>query len=69
MKNSVARKIGRRAAGSYGRPGSKWMKRQASKAVRRVELPMVGLFSQLTDEQKERALSYDGPINCGRPKC
>ncbi len=29
---------------------------------------MVGLFSQLTDEQKERALSYDGPINCGRPK-
>ena len=33
--NSSLRKQGRRAAGSYGRPGSKRQKRAASKAARR----------------------------------
>lgn len=37
MDNPTAKKIGRRAAGSWGRPGSKWMKRQAWKAVRRIK--------------------------------
>lgn len=35
LLNKYMRKIGRRVAGSYGRPGSKWQKRQASKATRR----------------------------------
>jgi len=35
MDNKTLRKIGRRKAGSYGRPGSKALKRIASKAVRR----------------------------------
>ena len=35
MNHNTLKKIGRRKAGSWGRPGSKWMKRQASKAVRR----------------------------------
>lgn len=65
MKNSVAKKLGRRAAGSYGRPGSRWAKRQASKAVRRADLykphKMVGLWSQLTEKQKASVLSYTGP--------
>jgi len=34
MNSNTAMKIGRRAAGSYGRPGSKAQKRAASKAVR-----------------------------------
>ncbi len=34
MENT-AKKIGRRAAGSWGRPGSKKQKRAASKAARR----------------------------------
>jgi len=34
MTSNTAKKIGRRAAGSYGRPGSKTQKRAASKAVR-----------------------------------
>lgn len=32
---SALKKLGRRKAGSYGRPGSKSQKRAASKAVRR----------------------------------
>ena len=32
---SALKKLGRRKAGSYGRPGSKLQKRMASKAVRR----------------------------------
>jgi len=39
MKNHVARKHGRRKAGSYGRPGTKKMKRAASKAVRKLVAP------------------------------
>lgn len=35
MTHNVAKKIGRRGAGSYGRPGSKAQKRAASKAVRK----------------------------------
>lgn len=35
MLNAVLKKIGRRKAGSYGRPGSKRQKRAASKAARR----------------------------------
>ena len=34
MTASAAKKLGRRKAGSYGRPGSKKQKRAASKAVR-----------------------------------
>ena len=34
MKNHGVRKYGRRKAGSYGRPGTKKMKRAASKAAR-----------------------------------
>jgi hypothetical protein len=26
---------------------------------------MTGFFSSLTDEQKRKALAYDGPENCG----
>ncbi len=32
---STTKKLGRRAAGSYGRPGTKKLKRAASKAVRK----------------------------------
>ncbi len=32
------KKLGRRKAGSYGRPGSKAMKKRASKGVRRARL-------------------------------
>ena len=39
MKNHVVRKYGRRKAGSYGRPGTKKMKRAASKAVRKLVAP------------------------------
>lgn len=35
MKNSTLKKIGRRKAGSWGRTGSKALKRIASKASRR----------------------------------
>ena len=35
MTANTAKKLGRRKAGSYGRPGSKAQKRMASKAVRR----------------------------------
>ena len=35
MKNSTLKKIGRRKAGSWGRTGSKQLKRIASKASRR----------------------------------
>jgi hypothetical protein len=35
MTANVAKKIGRRAAGSYGRPGSRAQKRAASKAARK----------------------------------
>ena len=35
MKADVAKKVGRRAAGSYGRVTGKWGKRAAAKAVRR----------------------------------
>lgn len=35
MLNGVLKKLGRRKAGSYGRPGTKRQKRAASKAVRR----------------------------------
>ncbi len=38
MLNAVLKKIGRRKAGSYGRPGSKRQKRIASKAARRVAM-------------------------------
>lgn len=38
MKNKDVKVIGRRAAGSYGRPGSKFQKRAASKAARRKEI-------------------------------
>lgn len=31
-------------------------------------LPMIGLFAQLTPEQKERALAWRGPENLGRRK-
>lgn len=37
MNANTAKKIGRRAAGSYGRPGSKKLKRAASKAVRKAK--------------------------------
>ena len=36
MKNHIVRKHGRRKAGSYGRPGTKAMKRAASKAARKL---------------------------------
>ena len=35
MTHTVAKKLGRRAAGSWGRPGCKAQKRAASKAVRK----------------------------------
>jgi hypothetical protein len=35
MNNNTSKKIGRRVAGSWGRPGSKKLKRAASKASRR----------------------------------
>ena len=35
MNANAIKKLGRRKAGSYGRPGSKYQKRQASKAARR----------------------------------
>ena len=35
MLNGVLKKLGRRKAGSYGRPGSKRQKRAASKAARK----------------------------------
>ena len=41
MDNKTLRKIGRRKAGSYGRPGSKALKRIASKAVRRERARLV----------------------------
>jgi len=34
MTANAAKKMGRRKAGSYGRPGSKMQKRAASKGVR-----------------------------------
>jgi hypothetical protein len=36
--NKFLKKIGRRKAGSWGRPGSKKQKRAASKAARQVKL-------------------------------
>ena len=41
------KKLGRRAAGSYGRPGSKRQKRAASKAVRKETM------RRLVQESKE----------------
>ena len=38
MKNNTMKKFGRRAAGTYGRLGTKKLKRAASKAVRKAEL-------------------------------
>ncbi len=38
MLNGVLKKLGRRKAGSYGRPGTKRQKRAASKAARRARL-------------------------------
>jgi len=35
MIRNTMKKVGRRKAGSYGRPGSKFAKRLASKGVRR----------------------------------
>jgi hypothetical protein len=35
MKPSLIRKIGRRGAGSWGRPTGKYQKRMGAKAVRR----------------------------------
>lgn len=32
----------------------------------RKERPMVGLLAQLSPEQRERALSYEGSVNLGR---
>jgi len=38
MNNSANKKLGRRKAGSYGRPGSKKQKRAASKGVRKLPI-------------------------------
>ena len=37
----------------------------APEPLARKPLPMVGLFSQLTPEQKKFVLNYDGPSNVG----
>ena len=40
MNYRELKRLGRLKAGSWGRPGSKWQKRQASKAVRRANKPV-----------------------------
>ena len=60
MKNTTAKKIGRRAAGSYGRPGSTDQKRAASKAVRRATAKEV---RELDSEAREYVDLMNSPPN------
>jgi hypothetical protein len=44
-----------------------WKRPLCAKAQNPAPRQMTGLFSQLTDEQKQMALNYKGPTNLGDP--